>query len=783
MFLNYFLVAVRNLAKHSTFSSIKLGGLAISMASFVFIFYFIHDELTFDHSHQNSKRIFRITQTFITPEGTQNLRFTHQKIGPFLKEGYSQVENFVRFEGGNARLGKERFPEVGIVHADASVLDIFSFPLVAGDSETALSKPSSVILSESLAKKYFTTDALGKLIEIDGVSHEVTGIMQDPPENSDKLIRALVSSDFDSQEGEQLSFVYDTYVLLHSPDDAAYIRSQIPSIAEGLHKQVGQEVQMGYDMQGLRDLHFHTGIEMDNPKGNRRNVPIFGIVAIVLLIVSVINFINLTIVRSFERAREVGIRKMTGAQGRQLVIQFMSESFLTALLSSVFALFFIALMNSAYFGISGKQLDFSNENDLIVIAGIVLFLIALVGISSFYPAWILTRYSPASVLKGKFVATTKGSFLRNLFTIGQFALSTGLLLFLTTILFQMDFMRTKDLGFVSDQILVVKAPEDSVTAQNIGYYKSELGKHKSISQVSVGGFASNLGTTDPYASPVFVNRKGVERQMIIPTITVDKDYPSVLQLRMKAGKSFGDFEGASVKGKVLVNEAFVKQSGMQSPIGEAVRTYSGEGTIVGVVSDFHFRSLHSAIEPMVLMGMDEGNPDARYFFLRISPSNITEVKSVLQKVFPSNDLEYFFLNEFYDAQYKSDNDLQLLFVYFTLLTIAVSISGLLGMVLYRVSVRTREIGIRRVLGAGVLNLVRLLSVDFLRITFAGSVLGVLAGSFFADQWLEGFAYRIDLHWTIFALPVCVIVVVSGLVILGRTYRGAVMNPVDVLKSE
>jgi putative ABC transport system permease protein len=780
MLLNIFITALRNLFKHKVISLIKLGGLAISIASFLFIFYYVYDELTYDRFHSNAARIYRITQTFITPENTQNIRFTHQKLGPFMKRSYAQVEDFVRLEDCSGMMGPDKIHEKGIVFADASILKVFSYQMIEG-SERALSTQGSIVLSETLATRYFDGPALGKKILVDGTMLEVTGIIRDVPKNSDKWISAIIHGSFGGEEDKGLSFIHDTYIMLRHPDDAAAIRDALPKIAEGLHKDAGMEVRMGYDMQALTDLHFYKGVEMDNPKGNKANVMILALVAIILLGVATVNFVNLTTVSSLDRAKEIGIRKVTGAYNRQLIMQFMTESLMSVSIAALLAVLFVNLMNVFYQGISGKVIELSNDHDLFVMGGMAVILIVIITLSSYYPAHVLTSTNPVNVLKGKSHVRRSG-WMQGIFTTGQFAMSTGLLLFLTVILFQMDFMQSSDLGFVKDRVIVAKAPEDSVFMARINSYKSELLRHSAIEQVSIGGFASNLGTTDPFASPLWLEVGGEKKQYIIPNISVDKSYPSLLKLKIVEGQSFDQIEGESVRGKVLVNEAFVKMSGLREVIGQKVSTYGGEGVVIGVVKDFHFRSLHNSIEPMAIMGLDEQRADARYIFIKASAADLSEIKSHWTQVF-DQPIDYFFLDDFFNAQYKSDNDLRMLFVYFTLLTIVVSVSGLFGLILYNVSLRTREIGIRKVLGAGIVQLITLLSSQFFKPVLVGAFAGLSIALVFAHQWLDSFAYHISLTWVIAVIPVVSIIIMSMMIVFYRTYRSAIVNPVDVLKND
>ena len=782
MLIHYLVIAFRNLAKRSVFSIINIGGLAMTLASCVFVFYYVYDELTYDRSHGKADRIYRITQTFITPESTQNIRWTHQKLGPYLRRVYPQVENYVRMEDAAVSLGKSKLTEKGIVRADPSVFDVFTYPLLSGNPATALTHPNSIVLSESLAKKFFINEALGETLDVDGVPHVVTGVMKDVPSNSDKWISALLYAGFEGEESEGLYYTFDSYLLLKSESDAGFVGHELANVASTFHHSSGQELKAGLEMQPLTGLHFHHGTEMDNPKGNKTTVMIFGAVALILIVVAIFNFINLTTVRSLERAREIGVRKVAGAQRGQLISQFLGESFLSLAAASVLALLVMQSLKAIFEKISGKIINFTNAHDLYVLGGILTLLAMLTLCSAIYPALILSGFKPIHVLKMRLTRSGRGIGLRKVFIAGQFAVSAGLLVFLVALLMQTKFMRTTDPGFEKDQILVLRAPEDTAVSRNLNFYKDEFLRNKGVENLSVGGFASNPGTNDAIASPLWLN-DGSGRQLIVPNITVDKDYPGMLRFQLTQGISFADIETHSVKGKALVNEAFVNLAGWTDPLGKEISTYSGKGEVIGVVKNFHFKSLHNSIEPIVIMGMDDANPDARFFFIKTAASNLDDLQVLWRRLFPQYPFDYFFLDEFYDEQYRSEENMEALFIYFTLLTIAISASGLFGLTYYHVEMKMKEVGIRKVFGAGRMTLVRFLSADFIKLTGVGALAGMLTGYFVTQRWLLNFAYHVDLSIGVVVLPVIVLVFLAMLVVGYKTFSGATTKPVDILRHE
>jgi putative ABC transport system permease protein len=777
MLINYLVVAIRNLFKRSTLSFINIGGLAISLASCVFIFFYVYDELTYDRFHEKSDRIYRVTQVFITPESSQNLRFTHQKLGPYLKRNYHEVEEIVRFEVSDVKLGKEQIKERGVAYTDPGVFNVFTYPLIEGDSQTALQHPASIVLSEAVGKKYNVE--LNDLIEVDGKPFLITGIMKNVPANSDKWISALARGEFGGEESADLEYGYDTYIMLRSKDDITFIKNKLESSVEKLNNNANKDLSYKYDIQSLEELHFYQGVGMDNPKGNEANVYIMLSVASALFLVVIFNFINLTTARSLDRMKEVGIRKATGATRGQLVIQFVTESIFVVLLSAVLALIVMKVSTPLFVAIAEKEISFDLTGNIMIIIMIVIFLIVLVVAASFYPAWVLSTYKPTRALKGKPDRTNVFS-LSKIFLVAQYAMSSALVLFLIVILMQMESLRSTNLGFNGDQIMVIRTPEDSLIQTNGAYYKNELLSHKSISQVSTGGFASNLGTADPFDSPVWLNDGETKRELILPNIVVDHNYPHLLQLDLKAGEWFSESDGA---GKAIVNEAFTKISGWKNPIGKNVSSYAGEATIVGVVNDFHFKSLHNVIEPLIIFSQPSQQPDVRFYFLKINTSATREVSTFANELFKTKNLDYFFLNDFFNEQYNADEKLHDLFLYFSVLTLIIAALGLFGLTSQQVETRVREIGIRKVFGASSFSIIGLFTGTFSKPVIAGTVIGCCVSWYFSHQWLATFAYSIKLTaWMVAVTAMCVFALAAFIVFL-KTYRVAHTNPIESLRHE
>lgn len=782
MIYNNLKLILRLLVRSKLFSFINIGGLAIGLASCVLIIYYVQDELSFDRFNERADRIHRVTTTFIDPPNTNRLRFTDQKIGPYLKRNQPQIEEVVRFSDFTCKVQwrGDLIVEPNIFSTDASVFKVFSYPLVAGNPETVFSKKNSIVLSENLADKYFKGDAIGKELTINQQVFEVTGIMKDVPTNSDKWVNGLVYEEFPGEESPGIQIRFDTYVLFKSTDDSKDFQSALDQAAVYIFNQDKNELGTKYEIQALSDLHFVQGIQMDNAKGNMANIYVFIIVAGILLLVAIFNFINLTTVKSLERAKEVGVRKVIGATPFQLVKQFLGESTVSTVLSSAIAVVLIVSAYPVYNLVTGKTIQFNSINDLILIVIIILLLVVVTLMASIYPAWVLTGFKPISILKGNFSRQAKGQWVRKIFIAGQFGLCAALLVFLMVVVQQLKYSRQTDLGFNKEEILVIEIPNGSdVTA-----IKNSIASVSGVSGVSVGSWQSVPGGMAG-SLPIWYKVSGQEHEIQAQSIEADPIYPDLLELKVLSGKPIKDYPDSQLGEIVLINETLARQTGWTDPVGQTMETFSFSGkkkvTVAGVVRDFHFKSLHSAIDPLIYFPVTDGG--GSNLFVRLQSNNLDEIKTTWKKLIPDNPIQFSFLNDSFDKQYKAEETMFLLLLTFAGLTIALAGLGLFGLTAYVVETRTKEIGIRKVLGAGSKSIIQLLSIDFIKLVLMGAIGGSVVSYFFSGDWLEQFAYKIELTVWLAAIPIGLILVFAIAIISFRTYSAAQLNPANTLKYE
>lgn len=794
MLKNYLKIAWRNIWKTKAFSIINVCGLAVGMTACFLIALYVNFERSYDRYHQQADRIYRLVCDVKTPTETINANITSGPMAMYAAKDFPEVENFVRILPNSLliRKGDLKYQESNLFFADSSLFQLFDFPLIAGDPKTALKEPFSVVLSESAAKKYFgKEDPIGKslLLTDDSFNSKVTGVMKDIPENSQFKADVFVSMvslmkmanfNFDEQWG---NFGFTAYVLLKPNTDAARLTTKLPAF---LTSRVGKEMdqmKMHYTLflEPLTAVYLHSK-RGGFVSGNINNVYIFAIVALFILLIACINFVNLSTARAVERAKEVGIRKVVGAYRIQITRQFIGESILICLLAFLISIL-LCLVLIPYFNLlAGKEISggiFLHPRYILIL----FFSACLIGLlAGIYPALVLSSFKPVTVLKGKFSSNAKGLLLRKTLVVVQFVVSIALIAGTLTVHRQLGYMRNQNLGFNQEQVLVLQTNGDA---------KSRILKDAATSVPGVLASAVSgavPGGENPVAYSEIENTQGDMQIANLPVYFVDYNYLPLYKIELVAGRAFSPDFGTDTAQAMILNESAVKLFGYLKPedaIGKKYSQWGSEGKIIGVIRDFHFKSLQSKIEPLS-MRYGQGNGGG-LVSLKIDGQHInTALKALEQKwqeIIPNRPFDYFFADEFFDRQYRAENRFGSLFLNFAVLAIFISCLGLFGLVSYHTTQRYREIGIRKVLGANISTIVRLLSLDFLRLIVISIVIASPLMWFFMHKWLTDFAYHIDVSWWIFALAGSIAIVIALLVISSLTIRAAMANPVNSLRNE
>ena len=794
MFKNYLKIALRNIRRHKGYSFINIAGLAVGMACCMLILLYVRYELSYDTYHANADRIYRVAERLHWYGKDTHKAVTQAPLALALETDFPEVIHAVRLMdlrgwGDKVLVAHEEksFYEEKWLYADASVFDIFTFPLIKGNSKTALIHPFSVVVTESIAKKYFgEDDPTGQSFLIDDEHHfTITGVVKDVPENAHFRFDFLASfSTVERWRGKWLNnwynHMYYTYVLLDENCKAHELESRFPDFIRN-HTGVREEVRIEYHLQSLTDIHLHSKLEGEiEPNGDIVYIYIFASIAVFILLIACINFMNLATARAVSRAREVGIRKVVGAYRSQLVKQFLGESVLFVLLALPVAIVLAELILPAYNALTEKSMGFylfDHWSVILFFIVVTLFVGVLAGI---YPALFLSGFKPIRVFKGR--GSDRGrSWLRKGLIIFQFIISIALIVSTLIVKKQMHYMRAKKLGFDKEQIVVLPTMRDQRLRNLYGTMKHELLKYPKIRNVSASsGLPGRI--THHWVFDAKGEGEAGERQSAW-IMMVDHDFVKTLGIEVVEGRDFSKSHATDEKEAILLNESAKETFGWDSPIGKNIKTENKEGVVIGVVKDFHFQSLYQRIEPLVMYIY----PRYNYFAVRLAPDDIPAsmafIKTRWQELVPDRPFEYYFLDNDFDSLYRAEERVGEIFEYFAVLSIFISCLGLFGLVSFSAERRTKEIGIRKVLGASVPNIILLISREFVKLVLIANMIAWPAAFFVMRRWLQNFAYRTDFGVWMFFLSAVLALGIALMTVSYQSIRAALANPVDALRYE
>ncbi|MDP9080618.1 MAG: ABC transporter permease [Bacteroidota bacterium] len=787
MINSYLKIAWRNLIRHKSFSFINIGGLSIGIAACLLISLYVHYQLSFDGYHTKKDRIVRITNLMHTPENDNvNVALSPALLATALNRNYPEVELAVRFEpdAGVIKVDNQLFSEENVYKADAAVFKIFDYKFAEGTAAQALADPHSIVITKKLATKYFGNgNAIGKSLICNKIPCKVSAVLEDLPENSDLKISAITLADY-SKTTKWLTddiSVY-TFVLFKQTPDLAAFGKKLAKISKQdiqpeLNKMGAVKYSLDFNVEPLTDVHFSDGKVGDTVKGDKQLVYIFSILSIVILLIALLNYINLSTARAAERAKEVGVRKVNGAIQSSLVGQFLFESFFVTLIALVIAialtLISLPFLNSL---LQIKISFWSSSPSFMIICGLVLASSLLTGL---YPAFVLSAFQPITALKGNFKHAAKGLTLRKVITIIQFVIATVMIAGAFIMNGQINFVQHRSLGYDQNQVLSVSLPPDSVALRRVLVFNNALNE---ISQVKGTSIQSGLAILNAgqAKSTTMVTANGVKRELMSNYFSVDDKFIPLLKVQLDAGRNFSEEMATDKKEGFIVNEAFVKQVGWKKPIGQSIEGLDHKGHVVGVIKDFHYASMHNPIAPLVMV-YTTFRPSA--VLVKINPKDLQLVKNVWQSYFSDYPFTYDFMDSSFNVLYQKDVTSIKLFNYFTMLSIFLACLGLYGLAHLMATQRTKEIGIRKVLGAALNQLLVLLAKDFVKLIALAAVLAIPITLLVMNKWLATYAYHISINWWLLVSPVFVILLISIFVISYQTIKVAVTNPVKSLKSE
>jgi putative ABC transport system permease protein len=799
MLKNYLKSALRNIKKHKGYAFINIVGLAIGMACCILIVMYITKELSYDRYHKNADRIFRLGFDANVGGSQVTAPISNVPSAPVLIQSYPEVLDAVRIRTvsrTSVEYEDKQFYENDILYADNSIFSVFTFPMTRGDPKTALETAYSAVLTEDTAKRYFGDEyPMGKTLTLNNESNFViTGVMKDVPPNSHFTFDMLCSYEtlYDRNREimeEWFNFRDYTYLLLSEGFDYRDLENKFPALIDkymgSMLKALGGEIE--FFLQPLTNIHLHSNLENEiSPNSSITYIYIFGAVALFILCIACINFMNLATARSSTRAKEVGLRKVVGAERKELIRQFLGESLLYSFLSLMIALLFSRLALPFVSSLSGQDLSINFANVPWIIPGLLGLALFVGLLAGSYPALFLSAFRPSQVLKGNLKAGSSHSRLRSILVVSQFIISISLIIGTGIILNQIEFMKNKSLGFDKKDVLVVEIMDRNVR-KSLDSIKAEIQKVPGVLSVSS---TSLVPGQEPSVQP-FIPEGFTEKQsQLMEIFWVDHDYFPTLGMEIVKGRNFSLEFGTDSRSAVIINQTAAQRYGWENPVGKTIRAPSDEimkwdtYTVVGVVKDFHRTSLHSVIGPQIL-GNDPGNFDE--LVIRISPQNSDTTLSLLREkwkqIDPQRPFDFFFLDNLLDSQYGAEERLSDILSAFSVFAIFIACLGLFGMASFAAEQRTKEIGIRKVLGASVPGVVVLLSRDFLKLIAVANLIAWPVAYFGMHRWLQNFAYKTGIDVWIFIFTGVMAIGIALATVSYQSIKAALLNPVDAIKYE
>lgn len=808
MFKNYIKIAWRNLIKNRAYSAINIGGLAIGITSCLLILQYVAFETSYENFHKNKDRIYRVKQERYNA-GKLETEWAGGAfaVGNTFKEAIPEIEEYVKVvETADivVELKDETLKIDEVYFTTNSFFEVFSYPLIAGDIASVLSEPGTAALTETMALKVFgSTDIIGKTLPISGEKgYRITGVFKDMPLNTQLKPNFLASyasfvemveTNSNGEQTPENAWDWDgclTYIMLKEGVNANHVEAKFPAIVSENESDFAKQSNSSakYSLMPITDIHLKSHFMMEpGPTGDGKTVYLLLAIAFFIIIIAWVNYINLATARAIGRAKEVGIRKAVGSNRKQLITQFFIESALFNTMALVVALGLMIIMIPPFNQLSGQELSFALFAKSTFWYGLIGLFVVGVFLSGAYPAFVLSRFKPIEVLKGKMVSTKQGALLRKSLVVLQFAASLFLLIGTTTVYEQIQFMRKQSLGLDIEKTLVIVPPIvlDSTYLSQMTAFKDNLLKYPSIKSIAAS-------TTVP-GQPVNWNAGGIKlvsqdqefgKQYRI--IGVDYDYIPQFGLKLIAGRAFSK-EYSTDPEAVIFNRAGISQLGFNNPdeaIGERIDFWGNQYTIIGVSENFNQESLRLPYEPLVLRLIPALQG---YFTIKQNSEDvaqtIAQVKTEWNKFFPGNTYEYFFLDNHFNDQYQADQRFGKVFGLFTGLAILVACLGLFGLASFTTLQRTKEIGIRKVLGSSVVGILKLLYKEFAYLLVIAFLVAIPIAWFTTDNWLQGYAFRIDVHWSYFVLPFIAIMLIALVTVSFQTVKAALNNPVESLKTE
>ncbi len=814
MIKNYIKIALRNIYKNKVYSLLNITGLAVGVMAFIMIMLYVRFELSFDKSSSNSEQIYRVITKGSMSGNDFNMVVSPAPVGTAFVEEIPGVINFTRtrnFGFPVIRYKDKVFSEEGWFNADSSFFEVFDLELIQGDTKTALKEPNTVVLTKSTAERYFgSEDPMGKTLNSDRRrDYVVTGVIEDPPKNTHfhyDFLSSLMTYPDQANDGIWVSNNFYTYILLDKNTPPEQVASAFPGMVTkyagpqieqflgvSWDKLVEQGSAYGFFLQPVTDIHLKSNLDYEvEQNGNMLYVKIFSIIALFILVIACINFMNLATARSTKRAKEVGVRKTLGSKRSQLIQQFLMEAIVLSFISFVVAIILVKLLLPVYNNLGGFQLELDLLSDPLILPAIILLMLLVGGISGSYPAFYLASFNPLKVLKGSPTSNGHKSWLRSGLVIFQFIISITLFIGTMVIYSQLKYIQNKDLGYDKEHVVIVEKTDD--IGESIYSFKEELQQDPRIVSVSN---STHLVGHDFNSNVKQIQGEPAENAILFTNFFADGYYAETYGIELVKGRFFSDDRPSDTLSAVI-NETAARTMGFDDPIGKSIINVFNDPDnpfltpIIGVVKDFHMQSLHEEIRPMLLqpsmfLQSFGGNAAGRYTAVRIVAEDIKGtvgyIENVWKKYAIDQPFEYVFMDDDFNQLYIAEERTKRIVTVFTILAIMIASLGLFGLSSYIAEQRTKEVGIRKVLGASVTNIYGLLSKDILKLVAIAAVISWPISYMAMNRWLENFAYRIEFSQTLFLMGGALAFIIAQATVTAQALKTAKRNPVKALKYE
>ena len=792
MLKNLIKTAFRHIIKHFGYSILNILGLTLGITSAIFLIIYVADELSYDRYHEKADRIYRVSSSIKEPDDQFTWIVAQIPFGPQVAHDYPEVESVVRFFPMQRALFKyedKEFNEEKFFYVDSTMFDIFSYKVLKGEVRSALLAPKKIILTEKIANKYFgKQDPIGKTLTTGTDTYEVTAVIQDVPTNSHFRFDALAArNNLPKNFGSWGNFGVFTYILLPEKTDVKVFEKKLEGMYDAYMKTIFEslKITIKYKLEPLTRIHLYsTNAQEPEPTGSVTYVYIFAIVAIFLVLIAAMNYMNLATARSARRAREVGLRKVVGSRRSPLVMQFLSESIIFTVISLILSIILIMILLPKFNLLAAKSFTLGILHSPVVLLSLFAVVIIVGIFGGSYPAFFLSRFSPVTVLKGEITQGSAGSLFRKILVVIQFSVSVIMIICTLVVFRQLKFMKTMDQGL--DQKNVIELQLNGDMSRKYTVLKQVLREDQNIKYITSTNTAIGAGS----GKTIFQveTDQGMSNRGINFSI-VDHDFIKTLGIKMASGRDFQEDMPSDTITGVVVNETFVKRMSWAEPIGKKVTlgqagSYFINGRVIGVMKDYHQTGMYNGIESLLLIYRPRFT---NIVYIKLSGLENTKTLSFIEnkwkEIFPDQPFAYQYLTERFNGQFRADEKRGFIFTLFTILAILIACLGLFGLASYMVEQRTKEIGIRKVFGANENTVLGLISKDFLFLVSIGIVIAVPVAYYFMHKWLENYVYRTKIEVAVLVFAALLTIIITFVTISYKAYQAAVMNPARALKTE